>query len=761
MRGFADAQTGPYTLSIEFVADDGTGQSAVVSVCGRTPTVRDGLVAAVGVGGCSGVTARMLADVATLDLSDSGITALRKGDFAGMANLRELSLGDAALSRLPAGIFDGLSSLEHLSLSGTGVAALPEGVFGDLRRLRTLSLADNALAALPPGAFAGMRNLERLDLSGNRLETLPPDVFAGLWHLAELRLDGNALGGLDAGVFSPTSTRCGSSTCASTGWRPCLPALFAGLRLDALRLDGNPGAPFAVEFAVERADQADPTAPAPGTVRLRFAPGAILDRLPFDLSVPAGAQRGALSADVLTIAAGADAGWPVPVTQGAGGVATWVHGGRPQRIEGAFSGLEARIAESVALFAPTANSMPKPVGRLRPHSTTVGTPLALHSAEPACCEVVDVAAYFADDDGDLLSYAAASLDGKVATVELDGTRLVFDPGAPGRTVVRLTATDPDGIWAAHEVVLEVLPTPDPGRFDIDVVFVGNVAAERREAVLEAVRRWEQVVVGDLGDIDFSGSPVVPGCGSGGPVFGGVLDDLRVYVHDGHRPLAGPRRIRDDVWLPADACVWLPVTDPGAALNAGGVARTRAMRQLGHALGFGTLWGALLHSEGSNGVLGFAGPLAVRELNAGLGIGGDSVPVAAGGAYWSGAWAVSWAGPHVRADVMAAPRGGGSDAVEILISRVTVQSLADLGYRVDLGGADPFPGCRSGGTPIGRRRDAGIVVGGHPHRACGDGRPHRRNRGRGRSVGRLVLIVDNTSPIAIVPASPVVNEDGRS
>ena len=701
--------TGPYTLIVEFVANAGT-ESSLVSVCGRTPAVRDGIVAAVGAGGCGGVTAQALADVTSLDLSDSGMSALRKDDFAGMPNLRELSLGGGALSRLPAGIFDGLSGIEHLTLSGTGVSALPEGVFGDLHGLRTLSLADNALAALPPGTFDRLRDLERLDLSGNRLETLPEDAFAGMWRLAELRLDGNVLGGLDAGVFSDLDAlRLVDLRFNRLAALPS--AVFAGLRLDGLRLDGNPGVPFAVDFAVERADRADPVAPAPGTVRLRFAPGAILDRLPFDVSVPAGAQRGALSAAALTIAAGADAGRPVLVTQGAGGVATWVHGGRPQRIEGALSGLEARIAEPVALFAPTANRIPKPVGRLRPHSTTVGTPLALHSAEPACCEVADVAAYFADDDGDLLSYAAASLDGKVATVELDGTRLVFNPGTPGRTVVRLTATDPDGIWAAHEVVLEVLPTPDPGRFDIDVVFVGNVAAERREAVLEAARRWEQVVVGDLGDIDFSGSPVVPGCGSGGPVFGGVLDDLRVYVHDGHRPLAGPRRIRADGGLPADACVWLPVTDPGAALNAGGVARTRAMRQLGHALGFGTLWGALLHREGSNGVLGFAGPLAVRELNAGLGIGGDSVPVAASGAHWNDAWAVRRAGPDVRADVMAAPGAAGFYAVEILISRVTVQSLADLGYRVDLGGADPFPVAApaepqpdGGGTPASRSED---------------------------------------------------------
>ena len=673
------ARTGPYTLSIEFVADDSAGQGAVASACGRTPAVRDRIVAASNAGGCGDVTAQALADVATLDLSDSGIATLRKGDFAGMPNLRELSLGGAALSRLPAGLFDGLPALEHLSLSGTGVAALPERVFGDLHGLRTLSLADNALAALPPGAFAGLRDLERLDLSGNRLESLPPDVFAGLWRLAELRLAGNALQVLDATVFSDLDAlRLADLRFNRLAALP--PGVFAGLRLDALRLEGNPGAPFAVDFAVERADRSDPAAPAPGTVRLRFAPGAILDYLPFDLSVPAGAQRGALSADALTIEAGADAGRSVAAVQAAPATATWVHGGRPQRIAGAFDGLEARIAAPVALFAPTANRMPRTVGRLRGHATTVGVPLALHSADPGCCEVADVAAYFKDDDGDPLSYAATSLDPRVATAVLAGSQLVFEPTAPGRTVVRLTATDAEGTWTAREIDLDVLPAPDPGGFDIDVVFAGDPAAARREAVLEAARRWEQVVVGDLGDVGFSGSPAVLGCG-GGPVFGGVLDDIRVHVRDGHRPRAGPRRIRADGGLPLDACVRLAAD---AQPRQGG-----PVHEIGHALGFGTLWGGLVQSGTSPS---FEGVLAKRAFNAAGRTQGADIHVSADEAHWSPSWAVHRDGWDVVADAMAAPvakRGGTepSAVVRYVVSETTVQSMADLGYLVDAGGAE--------------------------------------------------------------------------
>ena len=587
VSGFGGSATGPYTLSIEFVADSAT-QASLVSVCGRTPSVKAALVATANAKGCGGIAELALAKVITLDLSDSEITTLRKGDFAGLPNLRELSISGPALSQLPAGIFDGLWSLEHLTVSGTGVSVLPEGVFGDLSGLRTLSLKDNALPALSPGVFAGMRNLERLDLSGNQIETIPPDVFAGLYRLAELRLAGNALREVHPAWFAELdSLRIIDLRFNQLVVLP--PAVFAGLNLDELHLIGNLGAPFVLNFVVERADMDTLTAPSPGTVRLRFAPGSILDRVPVDLTLPVNVQRGVLAADVLTIAAGSDLSEPVEVTQSDREVPTWIHGGRPSLLVGTLSGIEARIEAPVALFAPTANRIPQSIGRIRAHSTTVGVPLELQRVEPTCCEVADVTTYFVDADDDVLSYAATSLDDGVATVALFGERLVFEPVTPGRTAVRLTATDPHGIWAAHYIDLDVLPTPDTDQFDIDVVFVGNAVTTQREIVLEAARRWEEVIVGDLDNVNFSVAPVVPGCGGDAPVFGGVVDDVRIYIHDGYTSRAGPHRIRSVGGLPIDGCIWISTAIRAETTDHESVEFGLAamLRNFGHALGLGT------------------------------------------------------------------------------------------------------------------------------------------------------------------------------
>ena len=684
VRGYSTS-TGSYTLSIEFSADSAVGGS-LASACGRTPAIRAELVRQSGAQNCAGVSPDALARIEALRLSGAGISTLREGDLTGLGNLRELFLDGNAIGEFPERVFDGLERLEALRIDGNPSAELPARLFAGLPNLQALSLGGPWLSQLPGGIFEGLVALERLALRDSGLSSLPAGVFEDLHGLRELRLDGNALGEVERRLFRNLAglrildLRFNRLT--------ALPAsAFVGLRLDELHLDGNPGSPFAVAFALGRTDDGDPAGPAPGTVALRFDRDAILDRLPFAVSLPVGAQRGTLSKDTLTMSAGAGASQPVAVSPSAPDEATWVYGTRPLRLSGPFSGLVAEVEYPIALFAKTSNRMPRPVGRIRGHATTVGMSLALHSADPACCEVADVATYFADEDGDLLSYAATSDDADVVDVELAGTRLVFHPISPGRTVVRLRGVEPSGLWAAHEIDFRVQPVPDPGRFDVEVVFVDAPTKTQRTAVREAARRWGEVIVGDLGDIDFSASPVVSACGSGGPVFGGVLDDIRVYVHrDARVPRAGPRRVRADGGLPLDACVWLAQTHPDRVA----LAHRDALRQLGHGLGFGSLWAGLVRS--GNGPT-FQGAFAKRAFNAAGGTLGVDIPVADDKAHWRRSWAVYRNGGNVLADVMAAPVPDEVEpgvAVRYAISETTVQSLADLGYRVDPGRADAMP-----------------------------------------------------------------------
>ena len=80
--------------------------SGVVPVANRTPAVRDAIVNAVpNVNNAANVTAAHLAAITSLNLRNTGITALKTGDFSGMTALTSLNLFNNQLSSLPPGIF--------------------------------------------------------------------------------------------------------------------------------------------------------------------------------------------------------------------------------------------------------------------------------------------------------------------------------------------------------------------------------------------------------------------------------------------------------------------------------------------------------------------------------------------------------------------------------------------------------------------------------------------------------------------------------
>ena len=135
----------------------------VVPVCDRTSAVRDALVRLSRRAGCEFVSTADLRGIDTLDLSNSGISELRTGDFSG------------------------LDSLVFLGLGG------------------------NQVAELPGTAFTGLPGLQGLDLRGNRLEGLPRAIFAGLTELVEMRLAGNpgAPFGFDLNLQRQDTTRLG------------------------------------------------------------------------------------------------------------------------------------------------------------------------------------------------------------------------------------------------------------------------------------------------------------------------------------------------------------------------------------------------------------------------------------------------------------------------------------------------------------------------------------------------------------------------
>ena len=176
------------------VAAATTGMPAGGGICDRTAAVRDWIMVWLEAHGrasdCATVTATDLKTVTHLGLqhrvyddgSQTVVTTLKAGDFAGLPSMRSLTItGHEEFRTLPAGVFAGLAALE------------------------TLELDDNALEALPSGVFDDLVSLRRLSLRNNRLRSFPFQELERLPHLTELSIDGNP-GTADPGVEATPAT---------------------------------------------------------------------------------------------------------------------------------------------------------------------------------------------------------------------------------------------------------------------------------------------------------------------------------------------------------------------------------------------------------------------------------------------------------------------------------------------------------------------------------------------------------------------------
>ena len=187
-----------YALS-EVIRKPATGG---VNICDRTQEVRDAILATSVDSFCTAVTD--LATITRLDLTNMGINALTRGDFAGMTGLTELLLDQNSLTTLPDDIFDGLTSLRLLRFNQNRLETLPVGIFADLSALEELNLFSNALNTLPVGVFTGLTSVQNLFINSNALPSLPAGIFNGLTALANLALANNPFTpgtGLPAGIF--------------------------------------------------------------------------------------------------------------------------------------------------------------------------------------------------------------------------------------------------------------------------------------------------------------------------------------------------------------------------------------------------------------------------------------------------------------------------------------------------------------------------------------------------------------------------------
>jgi len=121
------------------------------------------------------------------------------------------------------------------------------------------------------------------------------------------------------------------------------------------------------------------------------------------------------------------------------------------------------VAKGTATITATATDPGGLTADQRFRVTVENRPPAAHGAIPApppldggaSAYEVDVAPYFADPDGDALTYAAESSDGTVATASTVGSTVSVTPIAKGTATITVTATDPGGLTAAKQFQVTV------------------------------------------------------------------------------------------------------------------------------------------------------------------------------------------------------------------------------------------------------------------------------------------------------------------
>ena len=599
-----------------------------------------------------------LANLKRLMLGSNELTALTPAMFSGLTNLEWLSLELNPLGALPAGLFDGLSRLQRLWMSGIGLRELPQDIFAGLSELAFLALGVNELSELPDDVFADQTSLRILHLLENRISELPPELLSGLPLLEQLHLRDNQLSELPPGMFVGLS------------------------RLARLSLENNPGAPFPIALQLDRVDDQDILAPSPGSVSVSVAAGA-----PFAMRIPLSAHGGELGGDVAVLHPGDASSQEVTVARSAGNQGgTQVSAAPVPRIPFGVTGVVLEMSDPLVLFGTVTNLAPVAVREIPWYRLR------------RAAETVDLSLHFRDSDGEELLYEVVSDNPDIATVTVAGSQLTVSPGSAGSATVSVSAADPGGLEAVLSFPVSVR-APIAGSFDMDVVVVGSPTEGQRAANAEAADWWMSILADmELPDVPLVGEAQL-GCGG---VFteeeiGGAIDDLLVVASvqtiDGPGGIlagAQPCSVREGSMLPFLGIVQFDKDDLASFEGSSDLVEL-ILHEVGHVLGIGSLWadfGLLrepsLETPGAD--THFAGPLAIAAFNE---AGGESysdakVPVEnqAGPGSGDSHWRQS-----VFVTELMTPYA--SVGLPDPLSAISIQSLADLGYTVDVGLADPF------------------------------------------------------------------------
>ncbi len=332
---------------------------------------------------------------------------------------------------------------------------------------------------------------------------------------------------------------------------------------------------------------------------------------------------------------------------------------------------------------------------------------------------LDMSSFFSDPDGDDLTYTATTSSAGVATASASGGTLTVTAGTRGTATVTVTAGDPGGLEAASSFSVAV-STANIGSYDLDLISVTPMTVSQAAAFRNAAEKWMRV----LADTELDDMPVTAGTPTGcwdltSDRSVDSVDDLLLVVsvreidgRSGTLAAAGSCRYRSESKLPWMGIIEFDEADLDVIEDDGGLEEV-VLHEMAHTLGFSRhYWNRLdllanptivwlFHTPGED--THFTGPLAAAAFDEAGGTNytdGDKVPVenCRGTGSGDSHWREFYWSEELRDDgcVGGETLLGGelmsplyNRGVPARLSEITIQSLADMGYTVDLDQAESY------------------------------------------------------------------------